>query len=140
MANPIYLALKAEIAKTKYAEMTDAQVVAALNAPDPANPAPKPITLSGLMTKFSAGTLAKLRAVPSLPAFVEDVRRGDRAAVGNWLAVAAAGDATNPPVISGAEYAAAVAYLAETEPGPSIASRIFGPPVTVNDLAAARNL
>ena len=132
---PNYLALAAELADAVYDGLSDADAANAINQPDASRPILKPLSVAALMGLFAASSLQKLYLRPALVAFRDDAVKQDRAAVANWIMLAyVAGDVTE------SEKNAVFASLAETVPGPSRASVVFGSVVSEHEVAKARSL
>ena len=131
-------ALKTELAKPAYASMNDAQRFAAVNAPgsvanpDPAPVVPNALTVAGLMGLLDAAARSKIYNRPGVVQFGQDVARGDRAAVANWLYLARdAGDVTAD------QYAALMGVVQGTGPDPGWPATVPGPSVKQTLFGAA---
>lgn len=131
-----YAALAAELRKAGYSGKSDADAADLLNAPDPANPVPKPFGFVDVMGLMSASTVANVRSLPTGTDIIDKINAQDRPGVAHWLAALSA----PPALISGAEAAAVMAVISATVPGPSRASQIFGVPVSDIDVHHARSL
>ena len=131
-------ALKTELAKPAYSAMTDAQRFAAVNAPGfvpnptPAPDIPQPLTVLGLMSLLDGDARARIYNRPGVVQFGQDVARGDRAAVANWLYLARdAGDVTAD------QYAALMGVVQGTGPDPGWPATVPGPSVKQTLFGAA---
>ncbi len=127
-----------------WAGNTDAQVLAAANAPTIDNPVSattigKPYTFADLLAVLSDGSTAKLVALPSLPAILDAVNAGEMVVISRWVGLLIKG-----AVITSDEATAMTAIMADTETDPSWPTQIswaesnIGRLLDINDIAASR--
>lgn len=127
-----------------WAGNADDAILAAANAPSVANPTPqptvaKPYTYVDLLGHLSAGSIAKLVVLPSLPTIVDSINAGNLLACQRWIATLVAG-----AIITGDEATALGGVMAATEPDPAFPARIswaeadIGRPLDLSDISEAR--
>ena len=130
-----WIALRAELAKSTYSGLSDADALAAGIAPDAGNPQPKSFTFADVMGCLSADSIANIRNCPTGRDLIDKINAQDRPGITHWLAALQAGTALITPT----EAQKVAAVLTATVPGPGPLTVAFGAEPTIDDIKAARS-